>query len=311
MPMSPVHMLYNSPGEKTMENTINKENKDRLFKIIFGRNENREWTLSLYNAINGSSYTNPEDITITTVEDVLYLSMKNDVSFLIADTMNLYEHQSSYNPNMPIRMLMYSGMVYSRYIEEKGIDMYRNKLRVFPSPRLVTFYNGLKETEDRVVLKISDAFNNDPESDIEVRVLMLNINHGRNKELLEHCRPLNDYSQFVDTVRVLKREGLSSEDAVHLAIRKLDGSSAIRRFLLAHEAEVKMSVLTEFKETEYYERLQKECHEEGRAEGRAEGEERMSTLVNQLLNQGRYEDIAKVTSDVEYRNRLYKELGIT
>ena len=69
----------------------NRQYKDRLFKFIFGNPENKEWTLSLYNAVNGSSYTNPDDIQLTTIENAVYMSMRNDVSFLIADTMNLYE----------------------------------------------------------------------------------------------------------------------------------------------------------------------------------------------------------------------------
>ena len=294
-----------------MENTINNENKDRLFKIIFGRNENREWTLSLYNAINGSSYTNPEDITITTVEDVLYLSMKNDVSFLIADTMNLYEHQSTYNPNMPMRMLMYSSMVYSKYTRAHKISLYSKTLKKLPVPKLVTFYNGTKEMEDKVILKLSDSFDKGSDPDIEVRVLMLNINYGRNMELMGRCKPLCDYSLFIEAMRELKEEGLSSEDAVPLAIRKLDGSSKIREFLLAHEAEVKMLVITEFDEKEDREMCREEGRAEGLAEGLAKGEDKLARLMKRLLEQGRYDDASKVTSDVEFRNKLYVEEDIS
>ncbi len=60
--------------------SINRENKDRLFKFIFGRTENRKWTLSLYNAINGTDYTDPEEIEINTIEDVIYMGMKNNVN---------------------------------------------------------------------------------------------------------------------------------------------------------------------------------------------------------------------------------------
>ena len=81
---------------------VNRELKDRLFKFIFGNEANKGWTLSLYNAINGTEYSNADDIELTTIEDAVYMGMKNDVSFLISDTMNLYEQQSSYNPNMPL-----------------------------------------------------------------------------------------------------------------------------------------------------------------------------------------------------------------
>ena len=126
---------------------VNDEHKDRLFKRLFGSYENRQWTLELYNAVNGTSYTNADDITITTVEDALYLSMRNDVSFLIADTMSFYEHQSSFNPNMPVRMLMYAGMVYSRYMDEHEIYIYGSSLKRLPVPKLVCFYNGTREME--------------------------------------------------------------------------------------------------------------------------------------------------------------------
>ena len=281
-----------------METTINNNSKDRIFKLIFGRNENREWTLSLYNAVNGSSYTNPEDITITTVEDALYLSMKNDVSFLIAETMNLYEHQSTYNPNMPVRMLMYSGMVYSKYIKEKKINRYSEQLKKLPVPRLVTFYNGTKETEDRVILRLSDSFPEGSNPDIEVTVLMLNINYGRNRELMDHCRPLNDYSQFVETMRRLKSEGLPPEEAVHLAIRKLDNDSEIRKYLLANEAEVKMLAITEYDEKE-----QRELD-------RLDAEDRLGQLCQLLSDAGRTEDMKRVWSDHAFREECFKEFDL-
>ena len=85
---------------------INRNYKDRLFKFIFGNPDKKEWTLSLYNAMNNSSYTDPDAISLNTIEDAVYMGMKNDVSFLIADTLNLYEHQSGYNPNMPMRFLI-------------------------------------------------------------------------------------------------------------------------------------------------------------------------------------------------------------
>ena len=97
---------------------VNDEYKDRLFSFIFGREENRKWTLELYNAINGSHYENPDDIKITTIEEVLYLGMHNDVSFMISDEMSLYEQQSTYNPNMPVRQLQYCGYLYEKYIKE-------------------------------------------------------------------------------------------------------------------------------------------------------------------------------------------------
>ncbi len=84
--------------------------KDRLFTFIFGRKENSEWILSLYNAVNGTAYDDADEIEVTTIEDAVYMGMKNDASFLLHWTMNLWAHQSTYNPNMTVRELMYLSM---------------------------------------------------------------------------------------------------------------------------------------------------------------------------------------------------------
>ena len=138
----------------------NQKSKDRLFRFIFARAENREWTLSLYNAVNGSKYTDPEAIQVTTIEDAVYMSMKNDLSFLIADTMNFYEHQSTVNPNMPVRMLIYAGMVYSKYVEDKSnrINLYGSRQQMLPVPKLVCFYNGVREQPDRDGIAVKFSF---------------------------------------------------------------------------------------------------------------------------------------------------------
>lgn len=94
--------------------------------------------------------------------------MKNDVSFLISDTLMLFVEQSSFNPNMPLRYLMYTGMIYSAYVRNNKLSLYSSSLQKIPSPRCVCFYNGEKETEDRQVLKLSDAFINGNKGDIEV-----------------------------------------------------------------------------------------------------------------------------------------------
>ncbi len=138
--------------------------KSRLFSFIFGREEHKEWTLQLYNAISGSSHTDPNDIKINTIEETVYMGMKNDLSFLVTDTVTMYssvqiyEHQSTYNPNMPAREFMYAGMLYDKYIYTEGLRRYGSKLMPLPIPKLVVFYNGEMETEDQVIVNLSVAF---------------------------------------------------------------------------------------------------------------------------------------------------------
>ena len=227
--------------------TANREHKDRLFKFIFGNPRYKEWTLSLYNAINGTNYTNAADIRLTTVEDVVYMGMKNDVSFLMGDTMSFYEQQSTYNPNMPMRYLVYIGMVYSKQIETtKDYQRYSSALQKAPTPKCVCFYNGTAAKEVKKVLKLSDAF--DGESDVEVKVLMININYGHNIDLLKACRPLNEYAWFVDKVRYYQKELDNLEDAVDAALDEMDDNSLLKPFLVENKAEVKRMCITEYDE---------------------------------------------------------------
>ena len=117
-----------------MSDEVNREYKDRLFKFIFGNPERKEWTLNLYSAINGSNYTDKNDIEINTIDNVVYMKMKNDVSFLVDDALNLYEQQSSYNPNIPMRFLIYAGMLYDKYVRQRKIYLYSSNLKPMPTP---------------------------------------------------------------------------------------------------------------------------------------------------------------------------------
>ena len=254
------------------DTTVNREYKDRLFKFIFGNPDKKEWTLSLYNAMNGSNYTDPNDISLNTIEDAVYMGMKNDVSFLISDTFNLYEHQSSFNPNMPMRFLIYAGMLYDKYTESsEDYHKYRSKQQKAPTPKCVCFYNGTKETGDRVILSLSDSFHSGVTADIEVRVTMVNINFGHNAELLDSCKPLGDYSFFVDRVRANKVTLGSLEKSIDAAITMLPDSSLIKPFLMANRAEVKSMFITEYDEERAFAQQRAEAIAEGREEGRVEG----------------------------------------
>ena len=257
--------------------------KDRLFNFIFGSEENKAWTLSLYNAINGSDYTDPNAIEIATIKEIMYLGMRNDVAFIIAEEMNLFEHQATYNPNMPLRLMQYAGNLYEKYIMERKLNKYGKTLVKLPAPKLVVFYNGTDEQEDETILKLSDSFPEGADFDIEVKVRMLNVNYGRNRKLLEACKPLSEYAWIVQEVRKNKtREDLDS--AIDRAITDMPDEFFIKPFLMAHRAEVKGMLLTEYNEAETMELFKEEGREEGRKEGRMEGqlEKAKQTALNLL-----------------------------
>ena len=211
--------------------SVNREHKDRLFKMIFGRQEHRDWTLSLYNAVNGTAYDDPSLIRFNTMEDSLYMGMKNDVSFVMDMWMNLYGHQSTFNPNAPVRCLMYLGRLWSKeLIEGKKVNIYGNKLVQLPVPRFVVFYNGTDEEPDEQELKLSDAFPEErrDRAEIELVVRMININHGYNEELVEKCRPLYEYSWFIEKIRENNTEE-DIEKAVDKALEEMTDDFSIKK----------------------------------------------------------------------------------
>ena len=229
--------------------TINRQHKDRLFNFIFGSEENKKWTLSLYNAVNGSNYEDESLIVFNTLQNYLYVSMKNDTSFIITDTMSLYEHQSTFNPNMPLRMLKYLSNLYSKYVKENALDIFGKGIIELPVPKLITFYNGLDDVEDEIILRLSDSF---PEcqkenGDVEVKVRMLNINYGHNKRLIQECSPLKEYSWLIDRIRTYNVE-LGIEKATTKAIREMPSYFEIKNFLVLHMSEVADMMLAEDQE---------------------------------------------------------------
>lgn len=253
---------------------INHKHKDRLFNFIFGSEENKQWTLSLYNAVSHSCHTNLDDIQITTMDDVIYMGMKNDVSFIITNIMNIYEQQSTFNPNMPLRKLMYAARLYDKYIHDNKLNIYSTSLLQLPVPKLVTFYNG-QTNKDDMVLELVDAFKESIEMsevtpDISVKVRMININYGRNKELQEACRPLAEYAWFIENIRKYGKT-MDLKTAVGKTLDDMPDNFEIKQFLIGNRAEVTQMCITEYNEEETMQMFREEGRKEGREEGRKEG----------------------------------------
>ena len=247
----------------------NRKYKDRLFIFIFGNESIKEFTLSLYNAINDTNYDDPNLITFNTIDDFIYMGVKNDVSFLISDTVNVYEHQSTFSSNMPIRMLLYLAKIYESIIDSGEKSIYQESAVNLPTPKLVVFYNGKKNIEDIKIQKLSDLVNG--KSDVEVNVKMLNINYGHNRELMEKCKPLMEYSKLIYLIRENLENGENIYDAIDNAIMSLDNDSLIKPFILAHKSEVVSMLFTmenEAREMEkYYNGIKKQAYKEGYIEG--------------------------------------------
>ena len=242
-----------------MNGNVAKDYKDRLFRMIFN---DREKLLELYNAMNGSDYKDASELQVVTLENAIYLSMKNDVAYVLHDKLFLYEQRSTKNANMPLRCLFYASDTYSVLVKDKNI--YGTKMLPLPSPTFVVFYNGKQKMDEESELRLSDAFVKKQENpNLEVIVKVKNINMGNSQELFEKCRPMRDYMIFVDKVRRYSQEQ-TLEDAVEQTIRECMEEDVMADFLKRNRAEVVKMCLYEYDE----EKQREFDREEGREEER-------------------------------------------
>ena len=250
--------------------------RDTLFRTIFGGKDERSkrWLLSLYNALSGKNHTNIEDLEITTLEDVIYVSMKNDLSFLIHSQMCLYEHQSTVNPNMPLRGLLYFSQLYQQYIDKHKRNLYGSVLVKIPAPQFIVFYNGDKEQSDIIKYKLSDAFITDVSSkdgetygaDFEWTATVININKNNNESLSKNCEPLYYYCEFVNQVKENLSQGMTFDSAVNEAVDFAIKGDFLEGFFREKRMKILDDIYTEFDQESYDETLRND----GRIEGARE-----------------------------------------
>ena len=265
----------------------NRMYKSRIFAMLFSdRNE----LLKLYNAINGTSYDDPDLLQVNTLENAVYMSMQNDVSFIIDMRLNLYEHQSTYSPNLPVRYLLYVADVYSEYT--KDMNLYGTKAVKLPTPRFVIFYNGQAEQPDRKELKLSELFSiPDADPSLELKAVMLNINKGHNRKLMETCRTLQDYAEYTFRVREYAAE-MPLDLAVEQAITECISEGILADFLRKNRAEAKKVSIYEYDEERHMRQTREEGMEEGYANGFSQGiEQGITQTVINLLKSGLLTDI--------------------
>ncbi|MBQ4521635.1 MAG: hypothetical protein IJA10_01625 [Lachnospiraceae bacterium] len=264
-------------------------------------NQNVDKVLLSEKEQNHSNYKNAEDLEINTLENAVYLSMKNDLSFIFDMRLYIFEHQSTYCPNIPLRDLHYVSALLEGMIPRKYI--YSTKLIKIPAPHFVVFYNGEKEMEDRTILRLSDAFEKPEEHpDLELKVTMINVNYGRNTELMEVCKDLRDYSMYVQKVRTYAKT-MDIRDAVEKAVKECIENGILEEILTKFRAEVEMISITEYDKKLHEQTLREDGFEDGfedgreigREEGREEGELKnlLRLIQKKMMKEKTYETIAE------------------
>ena len=254
---------------KTNSTTVQHKIYDSLFIAIFGKDSERSkrWRLELYNALNNTNYTNPDALVLNTLDNVLYIKMHNDVSFLVDSQMTLFEHQRSTNQNMPLRGLFYFTQLYHKYLIDTGEQLTTSTLIKIPNPNYIVFYNGDTARNEDYELKLSDAFMHEDKSGrFEWTARVLNINKEYNLSLQKKCKSLYDYIQFTSRIKENKKKGMPTEEAIDKAIDWAIEQNLLEGYIKEQKAEVKMTLLTEFDEEASIRGWRKDGILEGRQE---------------------------------------------
>ena len=246
---------------------MNLESQIVIFScMLFSDRKN---LLSLYNAVNQRDYKNPEDLEIITLENAIYMGMKNDLAFIIDTNLYLYEHQSTYNPNMPLRDLFYICSEYQKLVDKKSL--FSSTLQKIPAPNFIEFYNGSTVISDCTELRLSSAFEHlTGEPKLELIVTVLNVNEGHNADLMQHCSMLKEYAQYVARVRHYASD-MPLNEAVKHAVDECIREGILAEFLTRNRNEViSMSIFEYDKELEE-KKLRKAEFEAGREAGHEAG----------------------------------------
>jgi predicted transposase YdaD len=247
----------------------NREYKDSVFSFLFS---DPEILRELYGALEGI-YLSPDiPIQVNTLSDVIFLEQLNDLSFVVDNRLVvLIEHQSTINPNMALRLLIYIGRIYEKIIDRR--KLYSSQPLTVPLPEFIVLYNGTAPYPDQQTLNLSDLFDKAPHLTgtamapaLELKVKVYNINKGHNKAIVEKCKELEGYSIFIAKVREFKAGTGDNGKAMKMAIQYCIENNILRKFLEEHASEVMNMLLTGWNTIEYGEVQREEGREEGREE---------------------------------------------
>ena len=280
------------------ENTVNREYKSSIFAMLF---RDKTKLLELYNAISKTELTDPDLLKVVTLENAIYMGLKNDLSFIVLEIrLYLYEHQSTPNPNMPLRDLFYVADEFSDLT--KDMNLYGSRKIRIPAPHFFIFYNGEEERPDRDVLKLSDLYyEKEEDPSLELKAVVLNINKGHNPQLMETCQTLREYAEYTDRVRRYAKE-MPLKEAVEQAITECIREGILEDFLRKNRAEAMKVSIYEYDA----ERHMRQIKEDGIEEGR-------NALLKELIEKKRkkglsVEEIAEILeADLETVRTLIEE----
>ena len=258
------------------KHSTNRNFKNGVFQLLFN---DKERLLELFNALEGTDYTDPEAVTIQTLSAALYNNLINDLAFSVAEQyIVLTEHQATANENMPLRMFLYAAREFEQIL--KLDELLKEKLYRIPTPHFYVLYNGTREQPATWEMKLSDAFmDGTGRPALELVVKVININESSNHPVLSKSPTLRGYSRLVSLVRENLNRGLSRDEAIAAAIKECIKEGVLADFLKKHGAEVANDMFKEYTMEDMLRIRSEEAMERGMERGIAKG-------IEQGLEQG-------------------------
>ena len=296
-------------GETKVYPVPDRNYKSSLFTMLFS---DRKELLGLYNAVSGKQYKDPGALSVNTLENAIYMAIKNDLSFVIDSRLSLYEHQSTYSPNLPLRFLFYISNLYSGMTRNE--NLYGTRAVQIPTPEFIIFYNGEEERPERETLRLSDLYTfrgedgRTEESDyrLELKAELLNICGDNNKALKDACRTLREYAIFTDKMRTYAKS-MDIETAAERTIEECIRENVLREFLEKHKAEVIKVSIFEYDQEKHIRQEREQAWEEGKAAGLAEGKAAgLTELIQKKLRKGK--TVAQIADELEEEQAVIEEL---
>ena len=287
----------NFPKKTSFCRKRGKMNRNRNFKssVFSLMMQDKVKALNVYNVLGNSHFDNPEDVEIITTDGGISLSVRNDASFIIGTDMNFYEHQSTYNPNMPMRSLIYCTDAIDRRIKEKNENLYGHKQIKIPTPRFVVFYNGREKRPAVERMYLSSAYMGEKKNpDLELACTVYNLNAPENKELLEKSEVLYGYTFFVNRVNANKENGMELEQAIDEAIDTCTRENILKDFFGTYKNEVRRIMALDFTFERQIELTRMEYYQDGEKDGQLQN---MISLTVRKLRKGK--SVEQIADELE------------
>lgn len=290
--------------QRETKDISNREVKSSAFTTYFGKPEN---AAELYSALEGVT-VQPQDIIYTTLEGVLFVARKNDMAFTVRNrVLVISEHQSTVNLNMPLRNVIYYGRTMEKLVDSRAL--YRRKQILVPTPEFYVFYNGDGNFPAEKTMSLSDAYlDKTIVPMLELNVKVININLPVNHDILRKCKPLYEYSWFIQRIKEYLALENDRDSAIIQAMEDCEREGIMVDFVREYGSEAINMLFTQFNVDDALEVSYEEGYEDGFENGRTEGEIRkLIQLVCRMLQKGK--EAAVIAGELEEEPVMIEEIA--